>query len=251
MVQKKNHGEEVEKKSLAKALKRKMGFDEDILSKIPGKRGEVSLLMNSTRRKIFEYLCNFPASHLRAISRATGFSTQTVKWHLGKLMEGGLLSGKNYGAKIIYSPLKNVLKGEECRILALMNDDELRKVYLYIKEHPQKTQKHLCNNLNIYQQLLSRILLILEKSDLITYEKKGREKRYYTTNKFENLVDAFDKRSKYWETTLIAALEADSLDPKIESSDSPNLIIKLDVGGGEHSMLSVPKNPFADILNRG
>lgn len=245
------NGEEVEKKSLAKALKRKIGFDEDILSKIQGKRGEVSLLMNPTRRKIFEYVCNFPASHLRAISRGTGYSTQTVKWHLGKLVEGGLLSRKNFGIKKIYSPLKNILNAEESELLALMNDEEIKKVYLYIKDHPLKTQKDLCNNLGMYQQSLSRILLILEKSDLLIYKKKGREKKYLSTNKFEDLVEAFDKRSSFWQNTLLAALEADSLNPQLESSDSPSLIIKLDVGGGKYSILKVPKNPFAVILGEG
>jgi DNA-binding transcriptional ArsR family regulator len=120
-------GEEMADRSLAKALRRKIGLDEGILAKIEAKRGESSLLMNPSRRKIFEHVCNHPCSHLRTISRATGYSTQTVRWHLRKLMEGGLISESSNGRKKFYSPLKNIIQSEECDVLAILNRGETKE----------------------------------------------------------------------------------------------------------------------------
>ncbi len=57
--------------------------------KEPEKREEkrdVSLLMNSSRRSLFEYLCLHPCSHLSEISGALSVSTNTARWHLRKLI---------------------------------------------------------------------------------------------------------------------------------------------------------------------
>jgi DNA-binding MarR family transcriptional regulator len=235
-------------KSLAKAFKRKIGLDEGILPKVEAKRGESSLLMNPSRRKIFEYICNFPCSHLRAIARATDYSPQTVRWHLGKLMQGGLISEHAHGGKKLYSPLKNIIEPEECGVLAILNREDIRNTFLSIEKRPNQTQKELCKALDSYQQILSRVLLSLENSDLITYEKVGREKGYFVTPKVREIEEAFTSKSKTFEIALMEALEADSLNPSIESSNKNHLSIKLDIGGGKGPILKINKNPFTTLL---
>lgn len=235
-------------KSLAKAFKRKIGLDEGILPKVEVKRGESSLLMNPSRRKIFEYICNFPCSHLRAISRATNYSPQTVRWHLGKLMQTGLISQHIKKGKKFYSPLKNIIKTEECGVLALLNRDDIRNTYLFIEKRPKKTQKELCQALDSYQQILSRVLLSLENSDLITYEKVGREKVYFVTPKVREFEKSFTSKDKTFEIALMHALKADSVNPSIDSSNKNHFAIKLDIGGGKGPILKINKNPFTTLL---
>ncbi len=235
-------------KSLAKAFKRKIGLDEGILPKVEVKRGDSSLLMNPSRRKLFEYICNFPCSHLRAIARATGYSPQTVRWHLGKLMQGGLISQRTHGRKKLFSPLKNIIETEDCDVLAILSREDIRSIYLFIEKRPKKTQKELCKALDSYQQILSRILLSLENSDLITYEKVGREKAYFATPKVREFEMAFASKSKTFEIALMEALEADSLNPSIEGSNKNHLWIKLDIGGGKGPILKINKNPFTTLL---
>lgn len=242
------NGDKVADKSLAKALKRKMGLDEGILIKVEVKRGESSLLMNPSRRRIFEFICNFPCSHLRALSRAIGFSTQTVKWHLMKLIEGGFISESSDGRKKIYLPLENVIEPGEYHLFCLLNIDSVRRIYLAIEKQPMKTQRELCKSLGTYQQILSRGLLSLENGGIIAYEKIGREKAYISTGKIRELEEAYDIRSKTFEKALIDALQADSLNPTIESSEENILEIRLDFGGDERPILKIPKNPLKALL---
>ncbi len=238
-------------KSLAKAFKRKIGLDEGILPKVEVKRGESSLLMNPSRRKIFEYICNYPCSHLRAIARTTGYSPQTVRWHLGKLMQGDLISENAHRGKKLYSPFKKIIEPEECNVLAMLNREDIRDTYLFIEKKPKKTQKELCKALDSYQQILSRILLSLENSDLITHEKVGREKAYIVTPKVREIEKDFTSKIKKFEIALMEALEADSLNPSIEDSDKNHLSIKLDIGGGKEPILKINKNPFTSLLRGG
>jgi predicted transcriptional regulator len=242
----KNGGEMVDR-SLAKAFKRKIGLDEDILTKIEVKRGESSLLMNSSRRKVFTHICNHPCCHLRAISRATGYSTQTVRWHLKKLVEGGLISESSGGGKKLYRPLKNIIMDDECKVLEILNRTEPREVYLFIEKWPKSTQNEICKALGTYQQLLSRALLLLERSGLITHKKIGRKKAYFITGKLKELEEAFKLKSITFQNAIIDALKADSLNPSIESSDENILQIKLDFGGGEGPFLKLNKNPLKAI----
>lgn len=237
-------------KSLARAFKRKIGIDEGILPKMEVKRGESSLLMNPSRLKIFEYICNYPCSHLRAIARTTGYSPQTVRWHLGKLIHGDLISEHAHRGKKLYSPFKKIIETEECGVLALLSREDIRDTYLFIEKKPKKTQKELCQALDSYQQILSRILLSLENSDLITHEKVGREKAYFVTPKVREIEKDFTSKIKKFEMMLMHSLKADSLNPSIESSNENHFTIKLDIGGGKGPILKINKNPFTTLLRR-
>ena len=214
-------------KSLARALKRQIGLDESILAAIETQSAEVSLLMNPSRRRIFEHVYNFPCSHLRSISRATDFSPQNVRWHLGKLMTRGLVSKHTFGNKRIYTPLTGIFKADECKILALLQNQDTKKVYLFIKNHPKSTQNDMCKALNLYQQKLSKVLLSLEHSQLTAHEAKGREKVYYTTGKLGKLSLAFEQRYDTLQSALVTALEDDGLKPRIKRSGANILWIQL------------------------
>jgi predicted transcriptional regulator len=185
----------VNDKNIAKALKRKIGLDESILAKTEYEIGEQSLLMNSSRRKIFQYICNHPCSHLREIARVTHYSPQTVRWHMRKLTEANLITESVQGKKNIFTPLRNMITTEECKIISLLREEENKNVYLAIEHNSKITQKRLCEILNIYQQRLSLVLRKLILSGLINEDKIGREKAYSVKNKINELKEGFTQKS--------------------------------------------------------
>lgn len=230
--------------AIAKAFKRKVGVDEELLSKIQGKREGVSLLMNPQRLRIFQYICNTPCNHLRAISRALNFSTQTVSWHLKKLRDADLITESSSGKKKLYHPLKNIITPLECRILTILNEYNKRRIYIYIKRNPEKTQRELCTALKTYQQLLSNNLISLEKYGLIAAGKKGKKKAYSSTDRVDELFTDFDSRKTAFEKALMKALTADNLNPKLQSTQANTLLIKLDIMDSKQDILKVNRNPF-------
>lgn len=242
------NGDLVADKSLAKALKRKMGLDEDILARGHVIPGEVSLLMNAPRRRVFEYVCNHPCSHLREISRKLDMSLQTAKWHLEKLFDGGFVAMVAKGKKTLFHPNNRILGIQECELISLLYRKDALKVYLFIQQHPKQTQRVMSRSLEIYQQRLSGILLSLEKPGLISVEKVGREKVYSTTPKIRTLEESLQKMAPRYERWLIDVLTRDGVNPAITGSDNEILTIRLNFGAEENTVLSINKNPLATLL---
>jgi DNA-binding MarR family transcriptional regulator len=242
------HGEELTKKGLAKALERKMGQDEGILTNIETKTVESSLLMNVSRLKIFEHICNNPGNHLRQISRALKISTQTARWHLAKLIEKNLVSYDYFNGKKIFFPLTGFIEHDVGTILALLNNEDLRKIYLFIEGNPYLTQKRLVNEVGVYQQLLSRSLLILERYGLIANEKRNRKKAYFITDKLGEIEREYEEKIQNFEKKLFLTLKADGVDPKTIKSGPIISTIKIDSGGSGQSILKIQKNPVKAVL---
>jgi DNA-binding MarR family transcriptional regulator len=238
------------KTGLAKALERKMGLDEGILTKIKTKDVESTLLMNPARQRIFQHVCNYPASHLRKISRDLDFSTQTAKWHLVKLTEGGLISSYKIGKKHVFVQLKDIITITEAQVLSLLHDNETKQIIHFIDENPEPTQKEMEESLGIYQQKLSRILTSLEKHDIVAYEKRGREKVYSLTALLKDLRSSFDNRFNTFQTLLLSALRGDGVAPKIKGSTLRILSVEIDMGGNKKAVLKIQKNPLRNLLKQ-
>lgn len=236
------------KKGLARALERKMGQSEGLLSKIDTKAVDSSLLMNDTRRRIFQFICNHPGVHLRCISRVLDFSTQTAAWHLRKLLLKDLVSISRFDNKDHYYPLKDCINLEEKKLLAIFYNDDIKKIYLHLKENPNISQKQMIDDLNIYQQLVSKALITLKNYDIVTYETQNRKKIYKTTDRLVELEDHFDSHAKDFENRMVLALSEDGVDPVIISSGSDAVIIEVDSGGLDRTTFELQKNPVRALL---
>jgi DNA-binding MarR family transcriptional regulator len=238
----------VVKKGLAKALERRMGQDEGLISQIETKSVDSSLLMNPTRLSIFQLICNNPGAHLRLISRKLGFSTQTASWHLKKLVAKGLISKNRFANKNHYYPLKDILGEEQQRVLGLFYDENIKRTYLHLKDNPHVDQRHLCEALNIYQQLLSKALIAMQRYDLIAYQTENKTRYYRITDKLDKLGEQFTGPSSDFSDMLVEALTMDGVDPRIISDKGSILKIELDSGGKRRSVLKIQKDPVKAVL---
>jgi DNA-binding MarR family transcriptional regulator len=241
-------GDYVVKKGLAKALERKMGLDEGLISQIETKSVDSSLLMNRTRLSIFQFICNNPGAHLRMISRELDFSTQTATWHLKKLVHKGLISRSKFANKNHYFPLDDIFSGEEQRILALFYDLNVKRIYLHIKDNPDVDQTSMVSDLNIYQQLLSKAIIALQRYHLITHKTQNRTRLYRLTDRLEEIKENFQGQTKIYENMLVQALTQDGVDPKIISTEGDIIKIELDSGGSKRTFLAMEKNPYKTIF---
>lgn len=235
-------------KSLAKALKRKMGLDDEILHRTRAVEGGVSLLMNGTRREIFAYVCNVPCSHLRAISRELGLSPQTVGWHLAKLEDGNLVSRIRRGKKHLYFPFGHIMGVNECGVMHALSGGDALRVYRLIHSAEGGTQKDMAEALNIYQQKLSTILLKLEAAGLVAHGKRGREKVYSSTGRAEEVAGGFDGKGPVYRRNLISVFIGDGLGCTEIESDDNEMVFRLDIGAGEHPVFRVYRNPIRALL---
>src|SRR2546425_4673951 len=89
------------REGVGRALQRALGT-QFVLPEVEPREGGTSLLMNPRRQRVFEYVWNHPCAHLRRMSRELHVPPQSLRWHLLRLTEAGLLASRPVKGKTVY-----------------------------------------------------------------------------------------------------------------------------------------------------
>jgi len=205
------------------------------------------ILMNSTRRRILQYLSRYPCLHLHGIAKSMGLTTNNAKWHLDKLLENGYLSTLKMGNKRIYFPT-GMIDIEDVNILALLNNSNSARIFPVIASTPGITQKEISKIVDTKQQTLIDKMKLFEKVGLITSVRDGRYRRYYPTKLMEGLEKKNRKRFKEFRQIMLKLLVRDGVNPQIIRTTDKNIHIRIN-SGKDRSDLILYINPFERLIN--
>jgi DNA-binding transcriptional ArsR family regulator len=231
------------------ALKRAITQERAVGDVEKSKKGEESLLFNSTRLEIFQYLCKNPCSRLRALARALDLAVPTAEWHLKKMSKRGLVSWKKVGKNKIYYPAE-MIDSDDIDTLALLTQDKARLVCATIVENPGITQGKLCKKLGMYQQECGWYTSKLTEKGVLSCIRDGKFKHYYISENMDNILRSDRKRISHFKKTLIQALKTDGANPEIIRSRGDTLIIQIS-SGKDKSILKVNLNLLPRFLPKG
>ena len=178
--------------------------------------------MNPARRKVFEYLCQFPAAHFSEMARDVGFSTPTLRWHLEKLEKRGFLAKKAVGNKLVYFPV-GLVSSEDVDVLCLLHKDKARTVLVLVYNRGGLSQKDIQAETRINGQTLTGYLKSLESAKLLSSLEDGRYRRYYPTNVLLGLSEKHRQALRRFRSSIFNVLQADGVAPRIvRSTDRMN-----------------------------
>jgi len=237
-----------EKGNLGKALRRALG-EEFPLPTSEAREGGVSLLMNEKRQEILQYACNNPCSHLRQMARNLRIPTQTIKWHLDRLVAGGFLSFKIWKGKRVFYPF-DWIESEDVDVFASLYLSTRRKIFEAISGKPGISQTDLSVLLGTYQQAIQPHLILLESLGLISSSLEGKSKRYRKTGKMDELRSKYALREEDFLNTLMEALQKDGVIPKLEERKGKEVVIRISTGQ-ETSLLNILLNPVIQEKGSG
>lgn len=232
-------------KSLGKALRKRVSMEGEIIEQLPRKKG-VSILMNQTRLSIFQYLCKYPCSHSRGLARDLEIATPTAEWHLKKMVDAELVKEKKIGKSTVFYP-SDLLEIEDVPLLALLNVERARAVFLQTQRKPGETQKELYKSLGIGHQAVRWYASKLEELGMICSVEDGKYKRYYSTNLIFDRASR--RRAKYYREKILMRLKEDGLEPSIIRLTDRELVIQLKTGARK-SILRIPSDPFIAVLSK-
>jgi len=221
------------------------GVEEDVEQ--ARRREAESVLMNERRQQIFCYLCVKPCSHLRQISSDLEISVSTTRWHLDRLVSGGYVSQKKKRNRIHFYPSGMVTGESELTALVTLNDQDVGNVFLAILETNGMTQQEISSKLGITPAASRRALDELLELGLILKVKDGKWRRYFPTDRLQELATDARKGVKRFKKLLLKRLKKDLLSPRIELSRRRETEIVVDVGGRKGSII-IPPDPFAELL---
>jgi len=233
-------------KQLGKAFRSVIRREDLISSEKPAVREGTSLLMNSTRREIFQYLCKYPCSHLRGISRDLEIAAPTSKWHLTKLEDAGFVSSRSVGRSLVFYPTQ-FIDGEHVELFSTLTKEKARIVFRVVYENPGITQQEISRASKLNYQAVRWFSKELEKTEVLKIVDDGKYKRHYPTEKLRDLSEAGRRRRKHFREYIIKCLLEDGVAPEVVYSSDAMFQIRI-VAGTERALLPIPTNPFTGLL---
>lgn len=226
---------------LGRALRRVVGYNIDDLLKVETREGGVSLFMNETRQRIFEYVYGHPGAHHRLTAGALGMSLPTMRWHSDLLVEAGFILTRAEGNRKQYFP--ESLHGEKSlSALAMLASAKERTIYAHLSRHPGSTQAEVCRATRIYQQSTAFSLKKLEGVGLVHKESDRRRSVYAPTGLLDGIIKAARERLPEYKTWLLGMLEEDGVRPELASAKGLSLTIRVSTGQDVRTMRLRPRS---------
>lgn len=135
------------------------------------------LLNQTTRMEIYNFVKDNPGLHFRALSDSMNMPIGVLQYHLGLLVNGGLLTAFRDGRYKRYFQSK-MFNETEMRIISIFRHKTSGKILSTIFERPHITHKQLASNLNISSQALSWHMKRLRKTSFIKTNVEGLNVEY-------------------------------------------------------------------------
>jgi DNA-binding MarR family transcriptional regulator len=212
------------------------------------KKGKVeSVLMNTNRQLIFQFLIFHPCCNMRKVAGELKMSPPTVKWHLDKLVDGGYVSSSTVNNKKIFYPTMMISEGDMVAILEAVNRDRVGLTFLSIAENQGSMQSDIAKVMGVSTQSVRGYISVLERLGLIITIVDGRQKRYFPSNKLKRMEKSMRKRMRNFRKFLLKKLTEDRLNPTIDLSRRREAEITIMVSKKKGNF-KIPEEPFTSSV---
>lgn len=216
------------REGVGRALKRALGT-EFLLPEVEPREGGTSLLMNARRQRAFEYVWNSPCSHLRRISRDLRIPAQSIRWHLLRLRDGGLLASRRAkGKTVYYAPW--AVREEDVALFACLANGRREKIVRYVAGKGRVTQSEVFQGLDTYQQAVLPPLGDLTRLGLLRTWKEDGNRFYALGDAYARLREAYAAVADARAGRLLEVLRRDGVSPKVQGREGERLVVQVSNG---------------------
>lgn len=109
-----------------------------------------NVLNTEVRKNLYEYIDNYPGSHLREIARELDLKPSNAAWHLRKLEQTNLVRSRNIGGKKVYYLVEGGAEARKEAIAeAILRNKNARIIMEYLVNHPGKHLLEIANALEL------------------------------------------------------------------------------------------------------
>ena len=213
---------------VGRALQRALGAG-FVLPDVEPREGGTSLLMNTRRQRVFEYVWNHPCAHLRRMSRELRIPPQSLRWHLLRLSGAGLLASRTVKGKTVYYLPWAVREGDVPLLASLSNGMRGRIVRLVAQEH-RITQSEVFRTLKTYQQAVLPPLGDLTRLGLLKTWKEDGKRFYELGDAYARLRADYDAATPERLDRLMVVLKRDGVSPKMQTRGDHEVQVQVSNG---------------------
>lgn len=147
-----------------------------------------ALLNQSTRMDIYNFVKNNPGVHFRALSNSLELRIGVLQYHLGLLVNAGLLSTHRDGRYKRYFESEKFTE-IEIKIISILRQRTAGKILATLFKRTQMRHKDLAADLNITSQALTWQMKRLVGADLIKRSVEGLNVRYSLNARVSAAID--------------------------------------------------------------
>ena len=235
------------KKKVTVGIAMKSALGQNIPVSLEKRKGFVSLFMNAQRRKLFNYLCNYPCSNMRMVSRDMGIGLPSARWHLDHLRGMGFIEYKDIGKFKIFYPSRFISK-EFVEAYALMNKEQARTIFKWVLGKGGISHQDLANGAGLSPQNLGGWIKKFEELEMITPVKDGRINRYFPTILVSEMEKMERNQRNGFKRFILNKLHQDGVNPRVSESSGNRYVLDIKVGG-ESYYLKLSLTPLRTILD--
>lgn len=141
-------------------------------------QNEVSTLLNqTTRMDIYSFIKSNPGLHFRALSNYLSLPIGVLQYHLGLLVDKGLLSTyQDRRYKRYFEPKR--FSETEMKVISILRNGTSGRILVALCCKPQITHKDLAARLNISSQALTWQINRLEEMNCVKRSAEGLNVKY-------------------------------------------------------------------------
>jgi predicted transcriptional regulator len=109
-----------------------------------------NVLDTSVRKNLYEYIDEYPGSHLREIARELDLKPSNAAWHLRKLEQTNLIRSRSIGGKKVYYLVDGGIEArKEAVAESILRNDNAFKIMDYLSKHPGKHLLEIAHALDL------------------------------------------------------------------------------------------------------
>jgi len=109
-----------------------------------------NVLNTDVRKNLYEYIEEYPGSHLREIARELDLKPSNAAWHLRKLEQTNIVRSRDIGGKkVFYLVAGGAEARKEAIAEAILRNQNAREIMQYLVDHPGKHLLEIAHALNL------------------------------------------------------------------------------------------------------
>ena len=127
-----------------------------------------NVLDTEIRKNLYEYIDEYPGSHLREIARELDLKPSNAAWHLRKLEQTNLIRSRAIGGKKVYYLVEGGVEAKQRAVAeSILRNKNARDIMAYLSDHPGKHLLEIAHALSMNHHVVKWHINKLYEAELI------------------------------------------------------------------------------------
>ena len=123
-----------------------------------------NVLDTEVRKNLYEYIDEYPGSHLREIARELNLKPSNAAWHLRKLEQTNLVRSRAIGGKKVFYLVEGGIDARrEAVAESILRNNNAREIMLYLQKNPGKHLLEIAHALRLNHHTVKFVCSSLRK----------------------------------------------------------------------------------------